>query len=278
MELNRPLSEADLNTLLLETFLGGLSFFDETDSTNTQALALLASDEIPETPHLVFSNVQTTGRGRGSNQWWSSPGSLTFSVIIDTSELGLNLDQLPQLSLLTSMALLQAGMSVVPDGDFALKWPNDVYLGDRKLAGILAEVPAQSAQRSTSAAPRVVIGIGLNVNNQFANAPAEIQSKGVSLSDVSGQIHNRLEVLASFLRHFEHLLQSMARGEAVLEHWHAYCLLNGKQVTIETGSTVTTGCCRGIDTAGALLLETAQGRQRFVGGVVKAWSSSRTTK
>lgn len=276
MQDQQPLTQSDLLTLLHETFLLGVSHFEKIDSTNTRSLAMLSSNEIVQTPHLVYAETQTGGRGRGSNRWWASAGSLTFSVVVDCAQLGLSMEQQMQLPLLTGMALLRSGKAVIPQGDFALKWPNDVYLSGRKLAGVLTEVPSHSPQPQQSGAvsqlPRhAVIGVGLNVNNQFADAPTDLRAIGIAMSDVSGQSHNRVEILASFLRHLDELIQSSVGGIPVLSDWPNYCLLTGKPVTLGVGNTEVSGICQGIDPTGALLIETSQGQKRFVGGVVKAW-------
>jgi BirA family biotin operon repressor/biotin-[acetyl-CoA-carboxylase] ligase len=255
-----------LSSLLTETFLRDVRHFEETDSTNTQSLQLIASGEAIETPLLIYAEAQSAGRGRGANTWWSQSGSLTFSLVIDMQELGLSPEQQPQLSLLTGLALLQTGQSLIPRGNFAVKWPNDVYLSGKKLAGILTEVPTGSPRRA-------VIGVGININNRFAAAPAELHESSISLVDHSGQSMDRGEVLKSFLQQLEEQFLQLAQGEPVLENWPEYCLLTGKTVTLQTGPHTVTGLCRGIDDSGALLLETEQGLQRMLGGTVSKWGS-----
>ena len=154
---------------------------------------------------------------------------------------------------------------MLPQNNFALKWPNDVYLAGRKLAGILIEVSAQSPNHA-------VIGIGLNVNNSFAQAPGQLRETGISLLDQSGQSHCRVQVLRSVLIQLENLNQSFADGGQPLCAWPEFCLLTGKQVTLQAGTTEITGICHGIDDSGALLLDTDLGQQRFLGGIIKAWS------
>lgn len=264
MSKQEPLSSDDLAELVRETFLRDALRFDETDSTNTQALSLLASGQKLETPHLVYAETQTGGRGRGGNTWWSQPGSLTFSIIVNAAELGITPEQQPQLSLLTGIALLRTGQSMLPRADFAVKWPNDVYLSGRKLAGILTEVPPQSFQHA-------VIGVGLNVNNEFHAAPAELQETGISLADLSGRSHSRREILKQFLQHLDDQFQALSRGESVLADWPEHCLLTGKTVTIQAGPKKVQGVCRGIDDSGALLVETQDGLETLLGGVVASW-------
>ena len=259
-----PITRDALSFVMKETFLRGVLHFDQTDSTNTQALALLSSSQEIKTPYLVYAESQLGGRGRGSNRWWSQSGSLTVSVIVDTGELGLSPEKQPQLSLITGLALQKTGQALLPRGDFAVKWPNDVYLAGRKLAGILIEIPAQSSCHA-------VIGVGLNVNNLFSQAPEELQHTGISLSDLSGRTYDRADILKSFLQQLDELIQRLAQGDSVLEEWPEHCLLTGRQVTLQTGPIEVTGLCQGIDPAGALLLKTDEGLQRFLGGIVKSW-------
>ena len=212
----------------------------------------------------MYSESQTAGRGRGGNQWWSASGSLTFSLIIDFKQTVLSAEQIPLLPLLTGMAILKTGQSLLPDCAFQLKWPNDVFLADRKLAGVLIEVPSQSSGHA-------VIGVGLNVNNSFAGAPEQLLAIGTSLADQSRTEYRRIEVLRMLMREFDSLLDSFAAGTGLIDQWPAYCLLTGKQITLRTGATSVTGRCQGVDINGALLLKTEAGLQRFFGGVVESW-------
>jgi len=267
-DLPRPSHPAimaeSLSSLVKDTFLRDVRHFDETDSTNTQSLRLIASGTAIETPLLIYAEAQTAGRGRGANQWWSQAGSLTCSIIVDIHELGIAPQQQPQLSLLTGLALLQTGQSLIPRGEFAVKWPNDVYLSGKKLAGILTEIPPGSPRHA-------VIGVGININNSFAQAPGELRKSSISLADHSGQSADRGEVLKTFLQRLDEQFRKLAQGESVFDNWPAHCLLTGKTVTIQAGPNSITGLCRGIDESGALLLQTKRGLQRMLGGVVANW-------
>lgn len=259
------ISKSDLESLVSDTFLQSVIYYGETDSTNTRATELLATDESFATPCLVYAENQIAGRGRGANRWWSAEGSLTFSVVVDFREIAFSAEKRPLLPLLTGMAILRTGQQVLPTGEFHLKWPNDVYLADRKLAGILIEVPSQSSHHA-------VIGVGLNVNNQFSQAPQELLGTRIALADESETTHDRLEILRTFMLNFEDLVKSFAAGKDFLSDWPRYCLLTDKEVTLQTGSDQVTGICQGVDAAGALLLKVRSQQKRFFGGVVQSWS------
>ena len=270
------LNESTLNTLLENTFLRSVRYFAETDSTNSRANDLIAGELPLATPLLVYAQSQTAGRGRGDNRWWSKPGSLTFSIVIDADEFGLTPEQLIKLPLITGMAVLRCGQSIIAESgnvkdDFALKWPNDVYLAGRKLAGILIEVPAATSSADASPPRHAVIGVGLNVNNSWLDAPDDIRTVGISLADYCDKKLDRLSVLKKFLSHLETLIQSLAAGKPVLEDWSAHCLLTGKKVTLIVGDEEITGDCQGLAHNGALLLQTSNGLQQFLGGIVKSW-------
>ena len=257
--------QSDLENLLSGTFLQRVVHFAETDSTNTRAVELLATGEPVATPCLVYAENQCAGRGRGANRWWSASGSLTFSLVVDFRAIGFSAQQKSLLPLLTGMAIVQTGESVMPIGNFSVKWPNDVYLAGRKLAGVLTEVPSQSADQA-------VIGVGLNVNNRFADAPDELKAVCISLADRSETQHDRIEILRMFLERFEALVNSFTAGNSFLDKWPRYCMLTGKEITLQTGKDQVTGVCHGIDSAGALLLEIGNKRKSYFGGTVQSWT------
>ncbi len=230
-----------------------------------------------EAPCLVYAESQTAGRGRGANRWWSQAGSLTFSVIVDAGEFSLTPEELIKLPLLTGLATLRTSQAMVESladcqNDFALKWPNDVYLSGRKLAGILIEVPSlTSAPSTTSSAGQAVIGVGININNSWLNAPDDLQTKGISLVDYAGSAFDRLAFLEIFLRHLEKLIRSLAEGLPILDDWASHCLLTDKRVTLLVGNQEISGNCLGLAPNGALLLQTVAGVRQFFGGIVKSW-------
>ena len=154
----------NLACLQAETFLRGVEHYAKIASTNDRALELCADIELL-VPFLVIADHQTSGRGRGANRWWSSDGAILFSVIVDAAEYGLPESRWPQISLTVGAAVCQTLRALLgSETAVGLKWPNDVWLNGRKAAGILVEVPA--VRRG-----RLVIGVGLNVNNSFESAP-----------------------------------------------------------------------------------------------------------
>jgi BirA family biotin operon repressor/biotin-[acetyl-CoA-carboxylase] ligase len=267
MNRNSVLSKEDLELLTRSTFLREVCVFPRLASTNTHALEQLASNRTLACPSLIYAEEQTAGRGRGSNRWWSNRGGLTFSLVLEIARSGLSPEQSPLVSLLTGLSVMRACQAELPRADFSVKWPNDVYLSNRKLAGILVEVPPGRSDV-------LVIGIGINVNNSFQEAPQEIRDAAVSLTEIGGGEYDSRTLLERLLLSLEELLLQLARGENVIEeNWQANCLLTGKQVNLRSGPRLASGLCLGVDSRGALRLQTPHGAECFFGGIVESWSN-----
>ncbi|MAG94312.1 MAG: biotin--[acetyl-CoA-carboxylase] ligase [Planctomycetaceae bacterium] len=251
----------DLARIQRETFIERCEYHAEIESTNTRALELCRTGEADEML-LVLADRQTAGRGRQSNQWWAGDGALTFSLILATDSANLPAERWPQASLTTGLAVCEAVSNLLPTAEVALKWPNDVYLRRRKVCGVLIEIPPEK--------PGVlVVGIGINVNNALAAAPAELQHTATSLTDCTGLDHDRSDVLILIVQQLQLELERLARGDASLaERWRRLCHLRGKQVELLAGERRYAGRCGGIGPDGGLILETDAGPTSFFGGVI----------
>jgi BirA family biotin operon repressor/biotin-[acetyl-CoA-carboxylase] ligase len=237
----------DVNSILASTFIRHVELYDTLPSTNDQAIKLASAAEL-NTPALVAARLQTSGRGRGKNTWWSADGALTFSVILDTLNLGLTQRDWPRLSLATAVAVCDA----VP-AHSRIKWPNDVLLDGRKVCGILIESPA----RIPPAKSRLIIGVGINVNNTWRDAPRGEGLGGIALCDATGDTHDLECVLQQFLNALELRLKQLVANESSLsKSWQQLCWLTGKDVVADNGTRLINGCCLGISDDGALLVKT----------------------
>lgn len=257
----------DFDRIRSETFVRTIETHEAIESTNNRALSLTGSSTA-ELPWLVIARQQTGGRGRGSNQWWSPTGGLTFSLIVDVESTGLPIEKWPTVSLTAGLSVCEALVDVVSlhagtlQSRIALKWPNDVMFAGKKICGILTELPPQRTGE-------VVLGIGINVNNSLASAPEELRSTATSLIDELHVSFSLTDVLVGGLRRLEDNLQRLHDGEReLLNRWRQYCYLNGKAVTLDTGQRQIAGACQGIDEDGALLLRTEFGIERVLSGVV----------
>jgi BirA family biotin operon repressor/biotin-[acetyl-CoA-carboxylase] ligase len=248
-----------------ETFINAVEFHAEIGSTNDRALDLAASDLPLELPLLIWGLKQTAGRGRGSNRWWATEGALTFTVVLDTKALTLPMEKWPLVSLTTGLAVSAAVQELIPHAELGLKWPNDVFLYDRKVCGILVEIPPKQSGK-------LVIGIGINVNNSLTDAPDEFKSRATALCDVSNRIWELSGVLVTVLKQLEEHLKQLSDNDPTLaERWHGTCYLRGRTVQHSVGDRLVTGVCQGVDRQGALLLQTETGLIRVVGGVIAKW-------
>ncbi len=267
----------NLRKILEKTFVADVEHHAVIGSTNQRAIECAASDRV-KFPLLILADRQTAGRGRGSNRWWTGPGSLAFSLLIGpevgwasqpvqeklpgtAGVLAGGLRSSGLISLAAGVAVVEALVPLLlPDHAIGIHWPNDVMLDGRKLAGILIEVLSDG---------KLVIGIGINTNNRAADAPEEVRPRVVTLRDVTGQEHDSTELLIAILCQLERQLRELALSpESVAARTHELCLQRGKRLQIVQGQRRIEGRCLGIATDGALLLEIGGKPQAVHSGVV----------
>lgn len=189
---------------------------DETDSTNRYMQQLLAKRALPE-GSLVVADYQTAGKGQVGNSWEAERGAnLLFSLLLRPDFLPANRQFLiSQIASLSVKETLEAYTDSI-----RVKWPNDVYWKDRKICGMLIENDLAGAYLHTS-----VIGIGLNVNQQCFRSDAP---NPVSLAQITGQTHDREEVLQRFLRIFyAYYIRLLQEDEATIRQTYREALYHG---------------------------------------------------
>ena len=216
-----------------------LEYHEKIDSTNDRARVLAASGEPEGT--VVLAGEQTRGRGRAERSWHSPPGlGLYLSVILRPAAPAA---RAPLLGLMASVASASALRADI-------KWPNDLLIGGKKVAGILTEA------RSTENGIRdVVIGIGVNVNQQQGDFPPEIAASATSLRLARGATVERtavaLEIITALGRWYN--LWSTAGDGRVLEEFRILATdLTGQRVRVMEGDSVWIGNTAGISPEGAL--------------------------
>jgi BirA family biotin operon repressor/biotin-[acetyl-CoA-carboxylase] ligase len=251
--LIEPLTEAALRAALSpqRRFGAVLEVHPVVDSTNDLARAL-AEAGAPEGT-VVIADQQTTGRGRLGRLWFSPPKrNLHLSVVLRPP---LSPPQAPILTFAAAVALGQAirektGVQV------QLKWPNDLLVSGRKLAGILTEMSALGREVSW-----VVVGIGVNVNLEARHLPGELVETATSLKIATGQAHSRAELGAAILQSFERWCARLyVEGpDAVLDAWRQQSATLGRRVRIREAGETIEGIAVGLEGTGALLVETAPG-------------------
>ena len=254
-----------VSEIVAQTFVREVEFHAEIGSTNDRALDLAAAEVSPSTPLLIWALQQTAGRGRGANRWWAADGALTFSLLLDTAALNIPQERWPQVSLTSGLAVCAALQGLVPHATVNLKWPNDVFLDGLKICGILVEIPPRQSGK-------LVVGIGINVNNSRTKAPPEIAAKATGLCDVAGRTWELTDVLIQVLLELDDHLRLLSHSDPQLaDRWNELCFLKGRLVEHTVGDRVTLGVCRGVDRQGALLLQSETGSSRVLGGVITRW-------
>jgi BirA family biotin operon repressor/biotin-[acetyl-CoA-carboxylase] ligase len=253
----------DAHELRTATFVRHVELHESLASTNDRA-AQLARARTIELPALVAARLQSAGRGRGSTKWWSAEGALTFSVLLDSSAMGISMQDWPRLSLATAVAICDAIAAEAPQTSPALKWPNDVFINRGKVCGILIESPGGAKAKN-----RLVIGVGINVNNSWRNAPASVGQRGTALCDVTASKHSLQSILGRSLQSMERRFEQLARNDADLPRaWQRLSWLTGQEIEVQTTDDRIIGTCVGISEEGALLIENANGTHDIRNGSV----------
>jgi len=245
-------------------FAGRLQHFPVIDSTSTALLTAAAN--APEGTTYI-ADEQTAGRGRGANQWHSTPGSgLYLSTLVKPSLL---LRDALHLSLATGLAV-QTAIASTADIRVDIRWPNDLLIGMRKLGGILVETAVDPGPEP--ALRHAVVGIGLNLHH--TSFPPELAGMATSLalSQPQQPIH-RQPLLLALLRELDAELHRLeARDPSLLTRFEqASTWVRGKRVHVpEQGGY--TGITAGLDSRGFLTVMSDHGEQRTVlsGGVREA--------
>jgi BirA family biotin operon repressor/biotin-[acetyl-CoA-carboxylase] ligase len=239
-------------------------FFNTIGSTNDVAMKLAAD---AEEGTVVVANEQTAGRGRYGRTWFSPPATgLYVSIVLRPPAAGAEHDRVTSLLTLASGVALADAIDTVAGIRAEIKWPNDLIVRGRKLAGILAE-RVSNAQRDSLTATPVILGYGINVG---ANAyPPELSDRATDLQSETGRLVERAalcaETLAAVSRRYRDLLAG--RFDAILDAWRARAPTSqGAHVSWKTPQGIKTGVTAGIDDRGALLVQVAHGIERIVGG------------
>ncbi|MDG3007543.1 biotin--[acetyl-CoA-carboxylase] ligase [Paludisphaera mucosa] len=245
-------------------FVREVLIFDELESTSTAARAM-SVDPGRAPPFAVWARRQTRGRGQRANAWWSDAGSLTFTVVLDPAEHGVRLDQEPRIALVTAVALIEAVAALGwRDPGLGVRWPNDVEVGGRKVAGILPE------RVDTPAGDRILIGVGVNVATRLDLAPPEVAAMATSLGALQPEPLT-LDVLPRFLAaaldRLPTALRRLAADDPELAAtWARLDLLRGRPLRAAVGPRNLAGVGRGIDPQGALLLDDGREVHRLFAG------------
>jgi len=228
----------------LDTEIFGKKIYYFENITSTQDIAFRLSYK--EEGTLIIAENQTKGRGRWGRGWFSFPyKGLYFSLIFkpqDSFKLSL-------LSLLLSVSVAEATEEIFKI-KIGIKWPNDLILKNKKLAGVLTEVCREKESVI------VVGGVGVNVNNE----KQELPPSGISLKEFFGKKINRLELLKEILRKIErNYVLFKEKKSHILEKWHKYNITLGKKVEVILNNQKIEGIASALDEFGHLLIRKDNG-------------------
>jgi len=267
MSLTQPdtLTETRVLPYIKTKELGKNIFFHVSlDSTNTVAKELAEKGE----PHgtVVVAETQNRGKGRLGRIWYSPPGGLWFSIILRPKIQNL----IPaHLTFMSGLAVIQAARKAGIEA--TLRWPNDIYVGNKKVGGILTETKTNGTEFQY-----FVIGIGLNVNVQPSDFPAELREEATSFLEIKKEPVSRAIILGNILIAWEKLLNEIypKQGFApILKVWKKYASFLGSQVRVDTSTGSLEGEAVDVTVTGALCVQDIDGIIHEVssGDVRKLW-------
>jgi BirA family biotin operon repressor/biotin-[acetyl-CoA-carboxylase] ligase len=242
--------ELILSRLNTRRFGRTIHHFYKIDSTNTQARWLAAQGA--EEGTLLVAEYQEKGRGRMDRPWQSPPGkNLLFSLILRPAWPPTEAFYGTVLSSVSLCRVIRETTGV----EAGIKWPNDIYVGDKKLAGILTEMAADPDRIEY-----MIVGVGVNCQWAPPQPPPGGQ-EATSLLKETGREVSRLTLLVRFLEEAERLYaQVEGQGVGILRsEWDRFSLINGRRVVLISGEARRMGTCLGIDEQGALILEREDG-------------------
>ncbi len=229
---------------------------DEVDSTNSEAERRIANGE--ETPFVVLSRLQTVGRGRLGRVWHSPQNGNLYASFAFRPQISPS-----QMSLFT----LWMGINIcecinsICRVSCQVKWPNDLHIAGKKVAGILTEARMEADQVLNA-----VLGLGLNVNSDGADWPEELQTIATSLSQSAGETFDINKLVSAITGRIAIAYKQLADGShraALKERWPRYDTLAGKHVSLIQGESRISGTANGIDSSGSLVIERDDG-SRFL--------------
>jgi len=233
-----------------------IHIFDQTDSTNIQARQLAEKGS----PHgsIVIAENQIRGRGRKNRQWFSKPETaIMMSLIIRPP---LPPENAPRITLAAAVAAARA-LKKTADIPVRIKWPNDILVSRKKLAGI-----STGMSTNMDEVHYVILGIGLNVAVKKTDFPEEICDIATSVLMESGRMVSRTRIIRAFLTEFEACYDSLYNKDfgPVLDEWNAFAGIIGREISVAlTGSTLT-GRVQGIDSNGTLIIKDQNGEIKHV--------------
>ena len=242
---------------LLDTEIIGkkIIFLKEVDSTNNRAKQI-ALEEKEGT--VIISEKQTSGRGRRGRNWESPEGGIAISFILKPN---VSPDRAPQMTLLSSLALVETLNANHRGLNAKIKWPNDILISGKKISGILTELSADMEKINY-----IVVGVGVNLNSTMKNLPENATSLKIETKE---QVSVK-QFLKSFFENYDKLYSEYLNGgiDQIIERWKKNSDTIGKKVKIIGINETYEGLAKDIDENGALILKTDEKEIKVYSGDV----------
>jgi len=229
-----------------------IAYYRETDSTNLRAKEL-AEHGAPEGT-IVIAEKQTSGRGRRGRIWFSPAEKGIYASLILRPSLPPN--ETPKIVLLTSVAAADA-LSTQTHLDVMIKWPNDILVKGKKIAGILIDIGTEM-----DAVNYIIVGLGLNVNVPYHSLPEAIRNDATSVLIETGKQTLRKDIVQEYLQCCETYYEWFNKGrfKEILERWKKYANIMGQRIRVDLAGKTHTGYVSHIDPDGILVITDSTGR------------------
>ena len=238
-------------------------YFDEIDSTQNYALQI--SNNTNENGAIIIAEKQTHGKGRLNRKWYSPEGGIWLSVIIHPE---FQISDATIIPLAASLALCES-IKKVHKIKTDVKWPNDITIDGKKVAGMLIDTSIQGNK-----VENLVLGIGINfavniqqIEKRLKNSP---NFYGVTSLFPEKNKPSKIELLVQFLLELEKVINSLIKGKntQIIRDWSKHTNMFGKTISVNTGNGKISGIAKKIDSDGALIIKTGtKNRRIFVGDV-----------
>jgi len=254
----------EITTKIKSKFIGRrIYYFDEIDSTQNYALQI--SNNTNENGTIIVAEKQTHGKGRLNRKWYSPEGGIWLSVIIHPE---FQISDATIIPLAASLALCES-IKKVHKIKTDVKWPNDITIDGKKVAGMLIDTSIQGNK-----VENLVLGIGINfavniqqIEKRLKNSP---NFYGVTSLFPEKNRPSKIELLVQFLLELEKVINSLIKGKntQIIRDWSKHTNMFGKTISVNTGNGKISGIAKKIDSDGALIIKTGtKNRRIFVGDV-----------
>lgn len=258
------LTEAEISSQLKSVIIGKkIVSLKVTTSTNREAFNL--AEKGAEQGTIVIAEEQSAGKGR-MGRVWTSPAAVNLycSIILRPLIKPYQAAQLTFLSAVATARAIEQTSNLKP----SIKWPNDLLIGERKVAGLLNEMSAE-----TDITNFVILGIGVNLNMRAEQFPADLRTPATSLYIESGVKTARAKFTALLLTEMDKLYQNFLEHgfSPVQQEWQSYCNANGRKLLVDiSNDQQISGMFAGLDNDGALLVRVCGGKvERIISGDVR---------